>query len=106
MIHIRNLSDLQLLHRDPELRREVHGYLSYCIAEFLEYEDGADLADHNFNFLLISEKDIDYVNALGSPEEYAVIEIHSESVRTIYRVIYVTEVLFIPGELIDRITIL
>lgn len=106
MIHIRNPDDLHLI-TDLELRREAQGYLSVCIAEFLEYEDEADLSDHNFNFLLISDKDIPYVNALGPPEEYAVIELHSsESIRTIYRVIYVTEVLFIPGELADRITIL
>lgn len=107
MIHIRNQSDLHLITHDPELWREVYGYISVCISEFQEYADYDDLAVHDFNFSLISEEDINYINALGTPEEIVKIEIQPfDTTRIIYRVIFVTEVLFIPGELAQHLSII
>ncbi len=49
MKHFSNLSALEEIKSDPELYREIYGYISYCISELLEYADEDDLADHDCN---------------------------------------------------------
>lgn len=104
MIHIRCLDDTHVLTSDPELWREVFGYLSVCVAEFLEYADAEAMVEHDFNFMVVAEEDLPAVEELGLPEECVRIDILSASeVRCLYRVVYTTEVLFIPGELASRL---
>ncbi len=55
MIRISQLEDVQLIRDDPELWREVYGYLCVCISEIQEYADESDLEDHDFNFVIASE---------------------------------------------------
>ena len=104
MIHIPNLDSTGVLVADPELWREVHGYLSVCSAEFLEYGDAEELAEHDFDFRVLTEEDFPLDESLDTPEECVVIDIHAggES-RRLLRVVYPTGVLFVPGELADRL---
>ncbi len=104
MIHIPNLDSTDVLASDPELWREVHGYLSVCVAEFLEYADAEELAEHDFNFQVLSEKDRPFLESLTTPEEFVRIDIYARGEsRCLYRIVYTTEVLFIPGELAGRL---
>ncbi len=101
MIHIRNLPDCQLLIDSPELYREVASYLLYCRHELLEYEDEEDIDDSNF--MVLAEEDLPMLNDLGPPEETVQISIKADGhTLTIYRIIYPTEVLFIPAEISEK----
>jgi len=95
MIRISQLEDVQLIRDDPELWREVYGYLCVCISEIQEYADESDLEDHDFNFVIASESDIDYVQALGVPEEEVVVDIRcGPERRQLRRLVFPTEVVF------------
>ncbi len=101
MIHIRKLPDCHLLTDNPELQREVTSYLLYCRQELLEYEDEEDIDD--FNFTVLSEEDLPMLQGLGPPEETVQINVKADGmVLTMYRIIYPTEVIFIPAEIADQ----
>lgn len=107
MIHIRNLNDCHLLTHTPELQREVTSYLLYCRQELLEYEDEDDLDD--FNFMVLDEEDLptlnDILNDLGPPEETVKISIKADGMMlTMYRIVFSTEVIFIPAEIAGHIS--
>lgn len=110
MLHFRSLNDLQTLEVDPELWREVYGYMSVCVNEFLQGanpDDLDDLDDHDFQFQVASENDVAYLIELGTPEEWALIEIISnEGTRCFCRIIYTTEVIFIPESLVASLPFL
>ena len=94
MIHIRKLQDCHLLTHDPDLQREVTSYLLYCKYELQEYDD-----DPDFNFSVMSSKDIPTIRTPGIPEEIVEINIKADGhIITMYRIIYPTEVIFIPAE--------
>ena len=96
MVHISNLHDCHLLLNDPELCREVTSYLLYCCHESME-------DDQDFNFSVLQESDLPMINDLGPPEETIQINIKEDGhVITIYRIIYPTEVIFIPAEISDK----
>lgn len=104
MIHIPNLASTAKLTSDPELWREVHGYLSVCAAEFLEYADAEELAEHDFDFRVLTEEDFPLDEGLDTPEECVVIDIHTGGeCRRLLRVVFPTGVLFVPGELAGRL---
>jgi hypothetical protein len=69
MIHIRNISDTDLLNNNPELYREVTSYLLYCRHELLEYDAEDDVGDHDFNIMDFGEKDFPMLNDLGPPHK-------------------------------------
>ena len=95
MIKISQLNDVELIRDDPEMWREVYGYLSVCAAELTEYEDEDILEEYDFNFLIASDTDSDYIQELGTPEELVDINIHNgPDKRTIRRLVYTTEVIF------------
>jgi len=99
MIHISNLHDCHLLLHDPELYREVSSYLLYCIHESMEDDD-------DFNFSVLQESDLPILNDLGPPEETVQINIKADDmVLTMYRIVYPTEVLFIPAEISDKFSL-
>ena len=99
MIHISNLHDCHLLLHDPELYREVTAYLLYCIHESMEDDD-------DFNFSVLQESDLPILNDLGPPEETVQINIKADDmVLTMYRIVYPTEVLFIPAEISDKFSL-
>ena len=103
MIHINKLSDCHLLTYDPDLQREVISYLLYCRSELLEYEDEEDI--DGFNFMILDEEDIPMLNDLGPPEETVQINIRADGhIITIHRIVYPTEVFFIPAEISDQIS--
>ena len=96
MIHISNLHDCHLLLHDPELFREVTSYVLYCRHESMEDDDG-------FSFSVLSEDDLSMLNNLGPPEETVQISIKADGhIITMYRIVYPTEVLFIPAEISDQ----
>jgi len=99
MIHIHNLHDCNLLLHDPELFREVTSYLLYCQHELME--DDIDL-----NFSVLSIEDLPILNNLGPPEETVQINIKADGhIITMYRVIYPTEVIFIPAKISDHFSL-
>lgn len=101
MTNIKNLSDCQQLTDNPELYREVISYLLYCRMELLEYADEEDLED--FNFMVLDEEDLPMLDDLGSPEEVVKIDIKMDGIiQTIYRIVYTTEVIFIPTDISDQ----
>ena len=105
MIHIRNLPDCHLLTHDPDLQREVTSYLLYCRYEIQQYADGDDIDD--FDFIVLAEEDLplltDMLHDLGTPEETVQISIKADGhTITIYRIVYPTEVLFIPSGISDQ----
>ena len=107
MIHIRNLQDCHLISHDPDLQREVTSYLLYCRYELLEYEDEEDIDAQDFNFQVLSAEDLptlnDMLNDLGTAEEVVVINIFAAgNTQTLYRIVYPTEVFFIPAEISDQ----
>ncbi len=110
MIHIRNISDCHLLTHDPELFREVVSYLLYCQYELQEYGEDPDDID-SFNFVVLTEANLPTANAmlndmlcaLGTPEETVQISIKADGhIITMYRIVYPTEVLFIPTEISNK----
>ena len=102
MIHIRNIPDCHLID-NPELQREVISYLLYCQYEIQQYSDEDD--DHDFNFSVFQKSDLPMLNDLGSPEETAQINIKADGhIITIYRIVYPTEVIFIPANISDKIS--
>ncbi|MCF6267110.1 MAG: hypothetical protein L3J57_11255 [Desulfuromusa sp.] len=93
MIHIHNMQDCLLLTSDPDLFREVTSYLLYCC-----YEVQDD--DQDFSFSILQEEDLPMLNDLSPPEETVQIRINADGmVLTMYRIVYPTEVLFIPAEI-------
>ena len=103
MIHIHNISDCHLLTHDPELQREVISYLLYCQYELQEYADDDDIDD--FNFSVLSAEDLPILDSLGTPEETVQINIKADGhIITIQRIVYPTEVLFIPAEFSNKIS--
>jgi len=111
MIHIRNISDCHLLTYDPELQREVISYLLYCQYELQEYADDPESQEFsNFVFSVPQESDLtvlnDMLNDLGTPEETVQISIKADGhIITIYRIVYPTEVLFIPPAISDQFSL-
>ena len=100
MIHIRNLQDCHLLSHDPDLQREVTSYLLYCQYELQEYADDDDSGTQDFDFVVLAETDLPILGDLGTPEETVQISIKADGhIITIYRIVYPTEVLFIPSEI-------
>ena len=106
MITISNIPDTTDLINDPPMYREVVSYLLYCHMELLEYEDEEDVNDHDFNFTVLQNaEDLSMLDELGPPEETVQINLKIDGmVQTIYRIVYVTTVVFIPAELSDQIT--
>lgn len=101
MFHIRCMDDLDAIRDDPELQREVTSYLLYCQYEIQQYADEDD--DFDFNFMVLNEEDLPMLNDLGPPEETVQINIKADGiVQTIYRIIYPTEVLFIPTDISEK----
>jgi len=93
MIHISNLHDCQLLLHEPELFREVTSHMLYCQHESMEDDD------IDFNFTVLSVEDMPMLDDLGPPEEIAQINVKVDGmVLTMYRIVYPTEVLFIPAD--------
>ena len=104
MIHIRNIPDCHLID-NPELQREVISYLLYCRYELQEYADEEDPDSQHFNFSVFQKSDLPILNDLGTPEETAQISIKADGhIITIYRIVYPTEVIFIPAEISDQIS--
>ena len=98
MISIRSLADTEALADDPVLRREIVSYLLFCLSEC------DDLDDQEFDFAALAEGDLPLLADLGPPEETASITVDDGcAVRTILRVVYATEVFFVPGEFADRV---
>ena len=103
MIRISQLNDTQLIRDDPELWREVYGYMCVCIAELGEFADEVDAEEYDLNILIASESDIDYVKGLGIPEEVVIIDIRCEPARRVLRrQVYTTEIVFIEEEIAHR----
>ena len=99
MIHIRKLSDCQLLTHNPDLQREVTAYLLYCRYELQEYADNPE----DFDFMVLAEADLPMLDDLGTPEETVQISIKADGhTITMYRIVCPTEVLFIPSEISDQ----
>ena len=99
MILISNLSDCNLLLHNPELYREVTSYLLYCQHESM----GDDPDPQDFNFSVLSADDLPILNDLGTPEETVQISIKADGhIITIYRIVYPTEVLFIPATISNQ----
>ncbi len=107
MIHIRNLQDCHLLIDNPELQREVTSYLLYCQYELLEYEDDPDSQDFSsFVFSVLQESDLSILNDLGTPEETVQINIKADGhIITMFRIVYPTEVIFIPSAISDKFSL-
>lgn len=104
MIHIDRTQDCHLID-PPELQREVISYLLYCQYEVQQFADEDDEFDAHFSVL--SAEDLptldNMLNALGPPEETVQINIKTDGiVQTMYRIVYPTEVLFIPAEISDQ----
>ena len=100
MIHIHNISELQdchLLTHNPDLQREVTSYLLYCRYEIQQYCGEDD--DISLNFMVLAEADLPILDDLGTPEETVQISIKADGhIITIYRIVYPTEVIFIPAK--------
>jgi len=102
MIYISNTQDCQSIS-NPELQREVISYLLYCQYEIQQYADEDD--DFDINFQILDAEDLLMLNDLDPPEETNQISIKADFItQTIYRIIYPTEVLFIPAELSDQVS--
>ena len=103
MIHINNLADCHILLHDPELYREVTSYLLYCQYELQQYADDDDPDPQEFSFSVLQESDLPILNDLGPPEETVQINIKADGhIITMYRIVYPTEVLFIPAEISNQ----
>lgn len=100
MIHIRNLQDCHHID-NPELYREVISYMLYCQYEVQEYADEDDPDD--FNFLVLDLDDLPMLSDLGPPEETVQISIKMDGmVQTMFRIVYPSEVLFIPADISEQ----
>ncbi len=106
MITIRNIPEATALIDEPLTYREVGSYLLYCRMELLEYEDEEDVNEHDFNFTVFQDtEDLRMLDELGPPEEVVQINLLIDGmVQTIYRIVYVTTVVFVPAELSNQIT--
>ena len=107
MILVRNISDCHLIS-NPELQREVISYLLYC--QYEADDDPEDQGFVDFNFSVLQKSDIPTANAmlnnLGTPEETVQISIKAdEHIITMYRIIYPTEVIFIPPAISDQFSL-
>ena len=99
MINISNLSDCHLLLRNPELYREVTSYMLYCCHELQEY----DPDPQDFSYSVLQESDLYILNDLGPPEETVQINIKADGhIITMYRIVYPTEVIFIPATISNQ----
>lgn len=99
MRHFRNLQDLLSLD-DCDIQREMIAFMHVCQDEYLEYADEEELVEHDFNFQLATAADLDQIKALGQPEEEAMIDIRcGDQSRKLHRLIYVTTVIFVEGQL-------
>jgi hypothetical protein len=100
MIRITRLNEAWILRDNPELWREVYGYMAACTAEIIEYADEEDLDEDGFTFLVASEAgDLDYIQSLGTPEERVDIEVSSGSEkRRLQRLVFTSEVIFIDRD--------
>lgn len=99
MRHFSNLEDLQSLNDDPDLQREMYGFMSFCLAELLEYTDEEDLVGHDLNFQLATHDDLEEIRQLGVPEETAIIDLHCDGKsRRIRRLIFVSTVVFVDAQ--------
>jgi len=59
--------------------------------------------DVELNFSVLSVNDLPMLNDLGPPEETVQINIKADGhIITMYRIIYPTEVIFIPAEISDH----
>jgi heme oxygenase len=95
MRHFRNLQDLLSID-DSDIQREMTAYMYICREEYLEYADEEDLINHDFNFQLATEIDLDQIKALGQPEEEVIIDIRCGGrSRRMHRLIFVTTVIFV-----------
>ena len=78
---------LDLSEEDPVLWRELYGYMQVCLYE----DDEADLQFH-----VATKEDLPEIQALGVPEETATITLqYDDQSRTIQRIIFVSEVIFL-----------
>ena len=103
MIHINNLADCHILLHDPELYREVISHLLYCQYELQQYADDVDPDPQEFSFSVLQESDLPMTNDLGPPEEVVQINIKADGhIITMYRIVYPTEVLFIPANISNQ----
>ena len=90
------LADLDAVKTDPELWREIYGYMQVCAAEIREYADEIDLEEHDFNTVLITETEEAYLLKLGVPEEMSTVTINlGHQQRVIQRWVYVAEVVYL-----------
>ncbi len=100
MITFHSLDDLHAIEDDPDLWREVFGFMSVCVNEFLQFAEPEDMEDHDFQFKVAEDADASELVELGQPEEWAKIEIaSSDGVRSFYRIVFVSEVVFVPEDL-------
>jgi hypothetical protein len=91
MINICNITDCLEKIEDPVLFREITAYLLFCQYE-IEEED-------ELNFTILTQDDLHILDDFGIPEEMVQINIKAdESIQTLYRIVYPTEVLFVPME--------
>lgn len=90
-----NLADLKQIKDDPDLYREIFSFLSFCVAEILEYGDAEDLDGHDFNVVLLTDTDRDYLTGLGQPEEDATTVLKSQGQKRVFRrLVYPAEIIF------------
>jgi len=62
--------------------------------------------DDDFNFSILSVEDLPMINDLGPPEETVQINIKADGhIITMYRIVYPTEVIFIPAEISDKFSL-
>ena len=62
--------------------------------------------DEDFNFTVLSDGDIPTIRTPGIPEEIVEINIKADrQIITMYRIIYPTEVIFIPAEISDQFSL-
>ena len=103
MIRINKLDDMRHIREDPELWREVYGYMCVCLAEISEYADEVDLEECDLSFLVAAEPDIADVQTLGEPEEIATVDIRCDPARRqLRRMVYTTEVVFIDEKVASQ----
>lgn len=81
-------ADLEPLSRsDPDLWREIYGYMQVCLYD----DDEADL-----QFLVATPAELPGIHTLGPPEETTTITLlYDGQTRTIQRIIFVTQVIFL-----------
>ena len=102
MHHFHQYADLDPLYdTQPELWRELYGYMAVCRKELEDYGD----PDDDVDFCLATEDDD--LTDLDDPEEWVLISIHSsDSTYLIYRIVFVSHVLFVPEHLSAQLSFL